>query len=239
MDAKRHRAGNPGEQGPLGQTGSSDKLFPLQSGVDKADKMTTAPSPETLNIITYPHPTLRYRAKPVRRVDAQLKEIVSRMFDLMYEHKGVGLAATQVNLPLRLFVMNPMGRRGEGTESVFINPVISKPRSSEEAEEGCLSLPGINGNVVRSKSIHVTAFGLAGNEIDADVSGYEARIIQHETDHLDGALFIDRLKDGAAMELAADLDALVTDFQSQQRTQGIPLDEELLEALKFWEQQYC
>ncbi|GAB5402254.1 MAG: peptide deformylase [Aureliella sp.] len=201
--------------------------------------MTDLPAPEELTIITFPHPTLRYKAKPVKRVDKRLKSIVSHMFELMYEHRGVGLAATQVNLPLRLFVMNPTGSRDEGPEMVFINPIISSPKSSEVAEEGCLSLPGIHGNVVRSKAIHVNAFDLAGKEIDQTFTGFEARVIQHETDHLDGALFIDRLKDGAEMEIEGELDALVTDFRSKQRTDGIAADEVLVEKMQGWEAEYC
>ncbi len=201
--------------------------------------MTNLPAPDELTIITFPHPTLRSKAKPVKRVDKRLKSIVSRMFELMYEHRGVGLAATQVNLPLRMFVMNPAGKRDEGAEMVFINPIISSPKSNEVAEEGCLSLPGIHGNVVRSKSIHVNAFDLAGNEIDQAFSGFDARVIQHETDHLDGALFIDRLKDGAELELEGEVDALVTEFRSKQRTEGIAPDEELVRNMQGWEAQYC
>lgn len=192
-----------------------------------------------LVVITYPHPTLRYVAKPIRRVDAKLKQIAARMIELMYENRGVGLAATQVDLPIRMFVMNASGQRDEGEELVLINPVITKPRSNEEAEEGCLSLPGIHGNVVRAKTIHVHAYDLSGNEFDQDVSGFEARIIQHETDHLDGTLFIDRLKEGAINEIADDIDSLVTDFRSRQRTQSIPEDDELLLRLGEWEQRYC
>src|SRR5205085_1806900 len=104
-----------------------------------------------LKIITYPHPTLRYVAKPIRRVDADLRKIVQEMFSLMYESKGIGLAAPQVALPLRLFLINLAGKQGEGEELVFINPVISHPKGSDEAEEGCLSLPGLYGPVIRPK----------------------------------------------------------------------------------------
>lgn len=195
--------------------------------------------PAQLSIITYPHPTLRYVAKPIRRVNAQLKKIVARMFELMYENRGVGLAATQVDLPLRLFVMNEAGHPGEGEERVIINPVVTKPRSNEEAEEGCLSLPNVHGNVIRAKTIHLNAFDLAGNEIDQEFSSFEARIIQHENDHLDGTLFIDRLKEGAVNEVAGEIDAMVTEFRSRQRTLAIPADEELIGRLAEWEQQFC
>jgi peptide deformylase len=194
---------------------------------------------QSLSIITFPHPALRYVAKPIRRVDAQLKAIVARMFELMYAHRGVGLAATQVDLPIRLFVMNSSGRQGEGVEQVVINPVITRPRSNDEAEEGCLSLPNVHGNVVRAKSIHLHAFDLQGREIDEDVDGFEARIIQHETDHLDGTLFIDRLKEGAASEISSELEALNVDFRSRQRTEAVPPDEVLIERLLQWEERYC
>lgn len=100
-----------------------------------------------MKIITYPHPTLRRVAKPVRRVDAELKRIVREMFDLMYEAKGIGLAANQVDMPIRLFIVNLEAEAGKGEELVFINPVLSRPKGSDEAEEGCLSLPGLYGPV--------------------------------------------------------------------------------------------
>lgn len=192
-----------------------------------------------LQIITYPHPTLRYQAKPLRKVDARLKEIVDRMFELMYEYRGVGLAATQVDLPLRLFVMNSTGRQGDGQEIVMINPVISRPRGNEIAEEGCLSLPSIHGNVIRAKTIRVNAFTLDGQEINQDFSGYEARIIQHETDHLDGSLFIDRLKEGSELEIQGELEQLEIDFESRQRTGSLGEDSQLKADIAAWEAAYC
>jgi peptide deformylase len=192
-----------------------------------------------LRIIHFPHPTLRYQAKPLRRVDAKIGEIARHMFDLMYEHRGVGLAATQIGLPLRLFVMNPSGKADEGPEIVMLNPVISRPRGSEAAEEGCLSLPNIHGTVIRSKTIRVNAYGLDGTEIDQDFSGYEARIIQHETDHLNGVLFIDRLKEGATSELKREIDVLQTDFESRQRTGSLPGNDQLQSQALSWESHYC
>jgi peptide deformylase len=192
-----------------------------------------------LSIITYPHPTLRYPAKPLKRVDARLSEIVRRMFELMYEHRGVGLAATQVNLPLQLFIMNPSGQPGEGSETVMINPVISRPRGTEIAEEGCLSLPDIHGNVPRAQSIRVSAYALDGTEIDQDFTGYDARIIQHETDHLHGRLFVDRMKERDVGQIQEELESLSTDFMSRQRTGSVCDNATLLEDLVPWEQAYC
>ncbi len=99
----------------------------------------------------------------------------------MYEHRGVGLAANQVNLPFRLFVANEMGNPDEGEELVFINPVISRGKGIDESEEGCLSIPGVNRQVKRNKSIHVNAYSLDGKEINQTVEGFLAKIIQHET----------------------------------------------------------
>jgi peptide deformylase len=195
--------------------------------------------PAQLTVITYPHPTLRYAAKPIRRVNAQLKAIAERMMELMYEFRGVGLAATQIDLPIQMFVMNTSGKQGEGEERVLINPVVSRPRSSEEAEEGCLSLPNVHGNVIRPKTIRLNAFDLSGKEIDEELSGFEARVVQHEVDHLKGVLFIDRLKEGAELPLIPQLDAMVTDFRSRQRTKSIPEDDALVERLKTWEALFC
>jgi len=104
----------------------------------------------SLQIIHYPHPTLRHVSKPLARVDAELRAWVAEMFDLMYEHEGVGLAANQVDLPYRLFVCNPSGDQSEKeSECVFINPVIVKGSGQHEHDEGCLSIPGIHAPVVR------------------------------------------------------------------------------------------
>ena len=124
-----------------------------------------------LKIVQYPHPALRYKSKPITRVDSELRSIVGQMFELMYAAKGIGLAANQVNLPLRLFIINTKGDREAGEELVFVNPVLSAPKGSDEAEEGCLSLVGVNAMVARPEQIHVTAYDLAGNEIDMTVDG--------------------------------------------------------------------
>ncbi len=195
--------------------------------------------PSQLVVILFPHPTLRYTAKPIKRVDAMLHQVVVRMFELMYAHRGVGLAATQVNLPIRLFVMNSSGQKGEGQERVLINPVITRPRSNEEEEEGCLSLPSIHGNVIRAKTIRVNAFDLNGQELNEDFSGFEARIIQHETDHLDGKLFVDRMQEGSIVDVIGGLSLLTTDFESRQRTAAIAPNQELVAHVAGWESKYC
>lgn len=192
-----------------------------------------------MEIVTYPHPTLRHKSKPVKRVDAELREIVRQMFDLMYAANGIGLAANQVDLPMRLFVANLESDPAEGEEMVFINPVISNPKSSEEGEEGCLSLPGLYGPVKRPKTVRVNAFNMQGEEVRADIDGLLARVVQHETDHLDGVLFIDRMSETAKIEVADELDVFVTEFNSRRETGGIPDDDTIAARLKEWEDKYC
>ena len=193
----------------------------------------------SLQLITYPHPTLRHRSKPIVRVDARLKELVGEMFEIMYESRGVGLAANQVNLPIRLFIANPSGDKEEGPELVFINPEINRAKGAVEAEEGCLSLPGINADVKRNKSLCVNAYDLNGNEINVEVSGFLGRIVQHEIDHLDGVLFIDRLTEELRSPISEQIQAFETMFESRQKSGDVAPNEALLAQLVEWEQKYC
>lgn len=202
-------------------------------------KILTGLSEFTLNIIQYPHPTLRYKSKPIRRVNEELKQIVSDMFDAMYEAKGIGLAANQVDLPFRLFVLNLSGKRGEGEEMVFINPVVSSPKGSDEFEEGCLSIVGVNAVVNRPEQIHVQAYDLQGNEIDATVNGMLAKAIQHETDHLDGVLFVDRIGESSKAAIAGELGDFELIFENERSTGNIPDDQAILDRLKEYEAKFC
>jgi peptide deformylase len=193
-----------------------------------------------LQIITYPHPTLRRVSKPLRRVDAELRQTIRQMFDLMYEAKGIGLAANQVDLPLRLFIVNLEARPDAGEELVFINPVISLPRGgSEEAEEGCLSIPGVYGQVVRPKQVRLNAYSLKGEEFAADLSGLFARCCQHELDHLDGVLFPDRMSATARADVQEDLDVFETEFASRRGTGQIPAEEEIAKRWAELESRYA
>jgi peptide deformylase len=194
--------------------------------------------PQQLTVITYPHPGLRHVAKPLRRVDATIKRIAERMVELMFAHSGVGLAATQVNIPLRMFVWNPTGKPDQGATTVVLNPTLTRPRGNEEAEEGCLSLPGMHADVVRAKSVHLHGYDIHGKEIDREFSGFEARILQHETDHLNGVLFIDRLSPEIAREHEEALAIFETDFASRQRVGAIPPQDQLRAGLVDWESRY-
>lgn len=178
-----------------------------------------------LQVIQYPHPTLRHVSRPLKKIDAELRDIVRQMFELMYKHRGVGLAANQVDLPYRLFVVNLEGDPAKGEELVFINPVLSRRKGLAEAEEGCLSLPGMYGNVKRPAEVVVDAFSLAGKPIHLELDDLFARVVQHETDHLEGRLFIDRLNTTGALNVRPILDEFEIAFAGQRERGEIPSDE--------------
>lgn len=192
-----------------------------------------------LEIITYPHPTLRHRSRPIKRVDSRLREIAAEMLELMYLAKGVGLAANQVNIPLRMFVVNAAGRPGEGEELVLLNPVLQLPKGSDVAEEGCLSLPGLYGPVMRPKEIRLSAFDIEGKAIERRVDGFLARVLQHESDHLDGTLFFDRMTQEAREELRDDLEQMEGEFRRAQQAGSLPDASAMQAGLAEWEQRYA
>ena len=144
-----------------------------------------------LYIVHYPDPRLRKICAPVAEFDADLAAFVERMKELMSKGKGVGLAAPQVGINTRLIVVNPTGQPDD--TRVFVNPVIHEPHGSVEAEEGCLSLPGVNVQVRRAQTCHLTAQDAQGRPLELELDGLLARICQHETDHLNGVLIIDRM----------------------------------------------
>jgi peptide deformylase len=151
----------------------------------------------------------------------------------MYEHEGVGLAANQVDLPYRIFVTNETGDRNDKeAERVFINPVLSAGRGQDEDEEGCLSIPGIRAPVVRNSTIKVQGYDLGGNEISEEVEGLMARIVQHETDHLDGTLFIDRLGPAHTAAIRPQLEEFELAYQSKVETRELPDAEKIASRLR-------
>ena len=192
-----------------------------------------------IRIVQYPHPTLRYKSKPIRRVDDELRSVAAQMLDLMYEAEGVGLAANQVDLPLRIFVVNPAGRRGEGEELVVLNPELQFPKGSETDREGCLSLPGLFGEVRRAKQIYLSAYDLQGNPIERRLDGFLARIVQHEMDHLDGKFFFDRMTEEQRRELEPGLEDLEIDYRSRQASGAIASDDQVVQDLAAWESRYA
>lgn len=189
-----------------------------------------------MEIVRYPHPALRWKSKPVQQITQHLRDTVSEMFRLMYEARGIGLAANQVALPYRVFVMNPTGDPEEkDQEQVFLNPEIFTRKGSVEGEEGCLSLPDLYGAVPRADQIVVSAFDLSGREFEMALNDLASRVVQHETDHLDGVLFIDRVNEATLRELAPHLDDLEQQFRREQKSGAIPQDAILEERLKSLE----
>ncbi len=152
---------------------------------------------EELKIILYPDPRLKKQSRRVTEFDEKLKALTARMFELMREAKGVGLAAPQVGENIRLFVMNPTGEPAD--DQIYVNPELSEAEDSEEGEEGCLSLPKVTVNIVRDRAIKMKAQDLQGKPIEKSATGYIARIWQHEFDHLNGILLTDRM--GAVAKL--------------------------------------
>ncbi|MEO0529562.1 MAG: peptide deformylase [Planctomycetota bacterium] len=203
---------------------------------------TDARSPHAvpLEVVHYPHPTLRHVSKPLVKVDRQLRDWAAEMIELMYEHEGIGLAANQVDLPYRLFVINETGDPDQPEhERVFLNPVLSKGKSPTSMSEGCLSLPDIRGPMMRPATVRVQAYDLAGNEIDETVDGMLGRVIQHETDHLDGILFTDKMSPTERAEIDGLLYELERDWQSRQETGDAPSDEAIAERIAELEAVRC
>jgi peptide deformylase len=185
-----------------------------------------------MKIVHYPHPALRHKAGVVRAIDKQLRLNIGAMMELMYEAKGLGLAAPQVALPYQLLVMNITGDPTKPEcEEVFINPVIVERKGLVDDEEGCLSFPGLYQKVKRAKTVKIHAYDLKGQLVEKVVNDLEARAWQHEIDHLNGVLFIDKM--GILGKIAAR--GSVKDFErkfheAQQRGE-IPPDVELEKVL--------
>jgi len=144
-----------------------------------------------LNILRYPDPRLRRRAQPVSQVDATVRRLVADMAETMYQAPGIGLAAIQVEAPLRVVVMDLSVERN--ALHVFINPEILTRDGVQTLEEGCLSVPGVYGEVERARHIRVRALDGAGQAFELEAEGLLATCIQHEIDHLDGKVFVDYL----------------------------------------------
>lgn len=187
-----------------------------------------------MQIVPYPHPALSFRSVEVQKIDATLRRVVGRMFELMYEANGIGLAANQVGLPFRFFIVNLGGRPGEEDEElVFLNPVISRRKGSAVAEEGCLSLPGLYGDVRRPDQLVIEAFDLEGQSFEMDLDELPARVVQHETDHLDGILFPDRMRqEGTSAAVDVKIPRFVAVYQQAQRAGQVRPDEEIKQELQ-------
>lgn len=144
-----------------------------------------------LEILEIPDTRLRTIAKPVEAFDAELSQLIEDMTETMYHAKGVGLAATQVDVHRRLLVLDVSETQDQ--PRVYINPKITESEGSETCEEGCLSVPGFFAEVSRAEKIHVSAQNQDGSSFEESLDGMHAICLQHEIDHLDGKLFVDYL----------------------------------------------
>ncbi|MET0047575.1 MAG: peptide deformylase [Sedimenticola sp.] len=144
-----------------------------------------------LEILHFPDPRLRTKAKPVNTVDDAVRKLVDDMFETMYKAPGIGLAATQVDVHKRIVVIDLSEERDQPL--CLINPEIIAKEGVEEMEEGCLSVPDISEKVSRADRVKVSALDRDGNPFELEADGLLAVCIQHELDHLDGKLFIDYL----------------------------------------------
>ena len=176
-----------------------------------------------LEIVKYGHPALRQKGAPVKQIDAKLQKLVEDMFETMEDANGVGLAAQQVGVPIQLALVDIAGVEdrpstmtidGEDVDPeeympmVLINPVLELGPEKEEGTEGCLSFPQITAEIPRSTHVKTRATTLDGEEIEFEATGLLARAIQHEFDHLQGVLFIDRMNSATKTALAGKLKRL-------------------------------
>lgn len=146
-----------------------------------------------LTILHHPDPRLRQKALPVETFDAALQTLIDDMFETMYAAPGVGLAATQVGIARRLAVMDCSEDKAAPAPVVLINPEILDPAEPEVMEEGCLSVPGVGEKVERYRRLRLRALDRHGKPFELEAEGLTAQAVQHEIDHLDGKLYIDRL----------------------------------------------
>lgn len=149
--------------------------------------------PSRLDLVLYPNPVLRRTAARVEQFDGTLEKIAARMLDLMRQHKGIGLAAPQVGLSLRMFVFNVTGEPGD--DCVCVNPELTELAGDVEGEEGCLSLPEVTVQMHRAATCRLRACDLTGKAFERAGAELAARCWQHEMDHLNGKLIIDNMSE--------------------------------------------
>ena len=176
-----------------------------------------------MKIVAYPHPALRTKCKPLPALDEGVRTSAARMLELMYKHEGLGLAAPQVALDYQMLVINFSGDAEQtDQELVAINPVIVETKGADKDREGCLSFPGLYQDIRRAKSVKVKYYTLAGELHEMTCSELPARIWQHEIDHLNGVLYIDKMGPIARMTSKKSLDILIADYEEAKKKGSFP-----------------
>ena len=146
-----------------------------------------------LNICTFPDPILKQKAVPIEKIDEPLRDLIQDMTETMYQAPGIGLAANQVGRPLRLIVFDVTPKDQPRNPQVLINPEIICAEGSQSLEEGCLSVPEFYSEVKRCSKVTVRGLDAQGNLVEMEGEGLMAVVLQHEIDHLDGFLMLDRI----------------------------------------------
>jgi peptide deformylase len=165
------------------------------------------------DLTLYPPPVLRKVAAPVEAFDDELRRIVEAMYERMFESKGVGLAAPQVGLKKRILVLNPTGERED--DLTLINPtIVGYAGDKTRFDEGCLSFPDIYAEVERPARCTVKAFSVEGDPIEQEYDDFVSRIVQHEHDHLEGVLLVDRMSPADKVRNKVALEELVEDYKA-------------------------
>lgn len=170
-----------------------------------------------MEILHYPDPLLRKKGAVIREITPEVAERAREMLVLMYEAKGVGLAATQVGWSVQLCVMNPTPE-ARSREVVCVNPVITDSEGEEVTDEGCLSFPEIRGNISRSLKVTCRWYDLEGHRMEAVAEGLLARMFQHELDHLNGRLIIDRMTPASRLSVQTRVRELEREYRAAQRS---------------------
>lgn len=161
---------------------------------------------EKCKITHYPAEVLAEAARPVGEIDDNIRRLVDKMTDIMFQLKGVGLAGPQAGIGLRIFIISLDGT--SESVKVYINPTVTTEGNSDSLEEGCLSIPCISTMIKRYKKCTVTATGLDGNEFTEQAEGLYARVLQHEYDHINGTTISDRMGEAAKIKFRKQLKEL-------------------------------
>ena len=171
---------------------------------------------EGYRVVCYPDPVLRKKTQIIEEIDDQVRERAKEMLEIMYETNGIGLAGPQVGWNARICTLNHTGEPED--EGVFINSQILKSEGEEIEEEGCLSFPGIHSKIARATHVEVEAYGLDGEEMHIEAEGLLARAWQHEIDHLDGVLILDRMSPAARLFHRRRLKELESTYKDRERS---------------------
>lgn len=169
---------------------------------------------ENCKMTHYPAPVLASPAKPVEKIDDNIRQLIEKMTGIMFENGGIGLAAPQVGIPLRLFIISLDGKREN--IRVYINPSVNPTGRLDSTEEGCLSVPGVMTKIKRAKQCSVTATDLDGNEFTEEAEDLYARALQHEYDHIEGVTIVNRMGQAARIVHRRKLKKLTENSQEQQ-----------------------